>query len=48
MVHGKRAYGIVDRILRSNERREVVENDGWLKPFNPGVTEIIKSTVALA
>lgn len=48
MLHGGRAYGIVDGTLRSIERRQVVGNDEWLKPFNPGVTETIKSTVALA
>ena len=48
MGHGGRAYGIVDGTLRSIERREVVENDEWLMPFNPGVTETIKSTVARA
>jgi hypothetical protein len=48
MVHGGRAYGIVDGTLRSIERREVVGNDEWLEPFNPGVTEAIRSTVPLA
>lgn len=48
MVHGGPAYGIVDGTLRSIERREVVGNDEWLEPFNPGVTEAIRSTVPLA
>lgn len=40
MAHGGPPYGIVDGTLRSIERRQVVANDEWKKPFNPGVTNV--------
>jgi hypothetical protein len=40
MAHGYHGYGLIDGTLRSLERREVVENIEWSKPFNPGITKI--------
>jgi hypothetical protein len=39
MANGYHGYSLVDGTLRSLERRNVINNNDWLTPFNPGITE---------
>lgn len=45
LVLGVPVSGLIDGTLRSLERREVIGNPEWSKPFNPGVTDVLSSMV---